>query len=307
MASSETSSFPRRVGYIRMVGTPDRDEKSLWELIRYHVRQPSLKQLATGHQRHLFLFSAFTALDQNVLGLLLSSIQAREPSLIAEPIIEWPGMFRAHPTGTLSGVCRADLELRLPSPRAETKAGRKLLQQCRQNGIRTLISGDTDEECDNIMLEESHYLIDLRSLGLASNYYYWLEKYAKPGIPQYNSLSSPEFKNPDYSRLRLGKRYAAYGWLKSSGCSHGNGEWRCKNCGGKCKRGKCKVDVSPEQKKRIEEREKDWQDRISLPEPGDKRWKDITSADLCERYRCRGLTRSGNMNRWVSIDTFSGE
>ncbi|KAF2868651.1 hypothetical protein BDV95DRAFT_456875, partial [Massariosphaeria phaeospora] len=184
-----------------------------------------------GKPRHRFLFGAVNAADAVLLDVFISHLQPRT-STPSDPIIRWP----------FQNAIRSDVRMHISQANAATCIGEKLLKRCADEGITFSISGATDEECDEAMLEESDYLIDEHTYNLCWNGDWWYWNHARPGVPQDNMLMNPKYdvRKHDVSESRLRYRYSQYGWKASSGGYHGNGPWRCRMCNGKCKRGKCK-------------------------------------------------------------------
>ena len=224
---------PQRFGYIRTISHPDQEGYKINELFHNQVRQTSPNGITDGEPRHVFFFTAVNTTDGRFLEGILSSVTAREPVTECKPKGHWG------PHGSIQHACRSDFQLHICDSRASTKAGRKLLRLCTAEGIQTAISGATDEECDEIMLGKSNYLIDFCTRQYTRSFEFWYSN-ARSGRLQRHELNDPSYLKTDVGWRRLTGRYLGYGWRASSGCFHGNGPWRCQVCGGQCKRNKCK-------------------------------------------------------------------
>lgn len=288
-----------RIGYIRTVAHPNLDENQVFGLLSTYMRQTNLEALKNAFPSHRFIFSAFNISDTHVLDLLLSRIDKGAASI--QGPANW---YQRDPLGTWNGVYRSDLQLRISESCAATQRGQKVLQRCKHEGIDTLICGATDEQCDEAMLEESHYLVDtLTPLVLHGGYTImcdvydynlfnpptWFENHARAGRPQDNALTNPDYPKTDASRWRLARKQGQYSWRAMSGGSRGNGTWQCPQCGGRCKRNKkCtgipRPEFSVEQK---EAREQRLMEHAALPDWDDKRWAELTSYDLCTIFNAR--------------------
>jgi hypothetical protein len=305
---------PVRIAYIRTTSHPNKDSQEMFTLLNDYIRQTSLSEQEIGKPRHRFLFGAVNASDAHILELMIQRIPARAQSDIGTPAGEpFPGRYSHMMDGNM---CRNDLEVHVSKTQASTLAGEKTLKRCEEEKTMTHISGTTDEECDTIMLEKSHYLIDFLTPGLHYNHESWLRKYASPGQAQDNMLTNPKYdvSRHDTSQLRLSRRYMGYGWQASSGGFHGNGTWRCEVCcgtDGRCTRKKCVVGPSKERKEDLERNTKEkekWVDEwVRLPAEGDKRWMEMTAEEVCCRFRIRRLADGKEDGRWKSVDTFSEE
>lgn len=300
-----------RKGYIRTVSHPSQDAGQVSDLLNTYVRQTAPSALENGEPRHKFLLGAANSSDARILDALLCRIALKSPP--SDMLEQCPG--QGYPPDTFRGMHRSDVQLRISESRTATKQGRQLLQKCDDEGILTLISGGTDKECDEIMLEDSQYLIDFHTPQLFSDYFLrfqhdhsrlsWFDR-ARAGVPQDDVLTNPKYHAWDASRWRLAERYAGHGWRAKSGLSKGNGPWRCSSCGGKCKRGRCKV-LSPAYEnstKHSDERDDEW---VTLPAWGDRRWAEMTASDLAAKFwhgKRLGMQRD---RRWQSVDTFSSE
>jgi hypothetical protein len=150
-----------------------------------------------------------------------------------------------------------------------------------------------------MMLQKADYIIDKWIEGRSSSWYW---NVARPGVKQDNILTNPNYNvsKHDASKTRLHDRYAGHAWTATSGGMHGNGgTYACAGCGGRCKRGKCKVGS-------LEDREvPEW---CRLPKRGSLEWRNISAEDACERMRWQRLPRySGFVDAYSSFDTFSAE
>jgi hypothetical protein len=303
-----------RIAYIRTTSHPNKDSQDVFTLLNDYIRQTSLSDQEMGKPRHRFLFGAANTSDAHILELIIQQIPARTQSDIGTPAGKpFPGR---HSHMIDRNMCRNDLEVHISETQASTLAGEKTLKHCKEENIMTHINGTTDEECDTIMLEKSHYLIDFLTPGLHYDYESWLRKYASLGQAQDNMLTNPKYDvgRHDASQVRLSRRYMGYGWKASSGGFHGNGTWSCGICcgtDGRCTRKKCVVGPSEERKEDLErstkEKEK-WVDEcVILPAEGDRKWMEMTAEELCRRFRIRRFADGKENGRWKSVDTFSGE
>jgi hypothetical protein len=272
----ETPFLPR-IAYIRTVLESDMDSEWTLRFLQRFVRQPSNKQTPNGRTRHRFLFSAFNATDANILDICTANFAT---STQTRPFLN---------------VEKEDLELRISTSFAASKAGKRVLGRCETNGIRTKLCGDSDKECDELMLEESDYLID----GcLEFGYTDWFFDHVQLGIPQDTMLTNPDYDVSRHDHSGLHNRIGFSIWSRNSGCFHGNPEWRCDGCGGKCKRRRCRLNPPPNTPAPLYAR---------LPPRGSVQWRELTTADICLLFRRQ--TRPGahpDRDDWGSIDTFSG-
>lgn len=302
---TEPTSARLRLAYIRTVAHPETQSPNVIDFLAAYVRQSRPEELANGAPRHRFFFGAGNIFDAAVLDVLVAQIQAQTSAEVHAPV-RWPS-FRH--------MSRADLELRISQARAATATGKKVLKRCADEGIATMISGDSDEECDEIMLQESHYLIDFLTRDHCHSFHTHFPNHIRPGTPEDNMLTNVKYnmKKHDASQYRLRDRYAGYGWKQSSGGYHGNGgNYRCAMCGGKCKRGICKGRQIDEKRmveqEKWEETEEAWiEEWLSAPAPGSEKWRDITAEGLCWRFQMLSLPRYKDAKRWHSIETFSEE
>jgi hypothetical protein len=305
-AMTEPAPARLRLAYIRTVAHSGSQTLNIREFLSAYVRQSRPEELADGAPRHRFLFGAGTTFDATVLDVLIVQIQARTAADIQTPVIGWP---------SFQYMSRSDLELHVPISHATTTTGKKLLKRCADEGIPTVISGVSNEECDELMLQMSHYLIDFLTHEYCHTIHTHFPHYFRPGIPEDNILTNMKYNmnRHDVSKHRLRNRYAGYGWRQSSGGYHGNGgDYSCVICGGKCKRGICKgtqIDVKRmvEQQKWVKTEEAWIEDTLNLPTPGNEKWRGLTAEDLCWRFHMLSLPRYKDAKRWHSIDTFSGE
>ncbi|KAF2799740.1 hypothetical protein K505DRAFT_294106 [Melanomma pulvis-pyrius CBS 109.77] len=294
---AQVSPTPTRVAYLRTVSHSNKDSTEIFTLLNTYMQQTSLADLENGKPRHRFLFGTANASDDHILDLLIPG----------EP---FQGTY-AHVMSR--NMCRSDLELNISQTRAATLAGGAIIKRCASEGIATRINGTTDEECDSIILVESDYLIDFLTPELDFRHATWFQRYARTGQTQDNMLTNADYDvgRHDVSKMRLSNRYSGHGWQASSGAYHGNGVWRCSMCGGKCKNGKCAVgppaDRKEEYVRRAKEKEKWVDDWVKLPEKGDKRWKELTAEEMCQRFYMRKQAGLKNELNWKSVDTFSAE
>jgi hypothetical protein len=278
----ESSSL--RVAYIRTLTTPDEPYDLTYNFLANYVKQKSPDDLLSA-PKHRFLFGASNSFDTHMLDIFLCDRHV--PS--------------KYPYGHFGNLQRSDLELRMSECQAATGSGRRIIERCSEGGIPTTISGADDAECDAIMLEECDYVIDQWvESSFESSAWYW--NTARPGIRQDTLLTNPKYdmSKHDVSKTRLSRRYAGYGWKASSGGMHGNGgDWRCRDCGGKCKRGKCRI--NPGEDREVPE----WK---RLPAKGSAAWKDITADEACRKMRYQRLPGAWTgIDEYCSIDTFSGD
>ena len=278
MAESEPAP---RVAYIRTTSSPDWYPFDLQQTLVEFVKQEDPCMLPPRvRARHHFLFGACNASDARILHLFVG--------FLGPPRLHW--YFRH--------VQKTHLEVRVSRARAATSDGRRLLLRCAADEVRVVISGDDDDECNEIMLNECDYIIDEQTQFHRD----WFFKTARPGVPQDSMLTNPEYdvSRHDYSKHRLGERYAGRGWRASSGAFHGNHDWYCGGCGGKCKRGRCKV-TSYERPNYANQR--------LLPEKGSREWADMSSGEVVSRYNFQMAFGKHIVQKELrtSIDTFSGD
>jgi hypothetical protein len=274
---------PQRVAYIRTLTEPEKRYEQVYSFLALYIRQKTPEDLVSSPS-HRFIFGACNSFDAQILDIFLSD------HIVPSKYLR--GQF---------AIQRSDLELHLSSAHAATGAGRRILQRCSIGGIPTTISGTDDDECDAIMLQKSDYVID-RWIESDFESLSWFWNTARSGVPQDTLLTNPKYDmtRHDVSKTRLGRRYAQHGWNANSGCSHGNGGlWRCNGCGGKCKRGMCKIKPSEE------EVVPEW---TKLPEKGSEKWRDISSDEACWMMSHQRLPgRVTGKDEYCSIDTFSSD
>ena len=307
---TDPTQTPLRLAYIRTTVRPHAQSPSIRDFLSEHVWQSRPEELYRDAPRHRFLFSAGGVFDVEILDVLIAQIQARSPAEDHAPVVP-NGIGRR----AFQYMSRSDLELRVSESYASTAVGQKVLKRCVNEGIATLISGISDEECDELMLQDSDYLIDFLTHEHCPAFHTHFPNHIRTGIPQSNILTSPNYKmdRHDVSQYRLGRRYSGYGWKQSSGAYHGNGgDYRCGMCGGKCKRDICKGQsvnkARFEERQKWEKTEEAWiEEWLSPPMPGSEKWRDVTAYDLCWRFHMLSLPRYKNASRWHSVDTFSGE
>jgi hypothetical protein len=200
--------------------------------------------------------------------------------------------------GDFANLLRSDLELRISETHASTGAGQRVLERCNAGGILVVVRGATDLECHDSMLEDCDYVIDDSAWGNQE----WFWSTARTGVPQDNFLTNPSYdmSQHDASKMRLSRRYAGHGWNANSGCSHGNGGlWTCHGCGGKCKRGRCKI--NPPKESPVPE-------YLRLPDKGSVEWRELSADAACTRMRQQRVPgRFDGIDMYSSIDTFSGD
>lgn len=267
-----------RLAYIRTVSDPHRSHEDTYAFLRDFVRQEH-PDTWTARPKHRFLFGASNLFDSHILDVFISGI----PAGIS-------GNFRT--------LQKSDLELRISRSHANTPAGTAILNCAKTGGIVARISGKDDDECEEIMLQQCDYLIDPQTTSLD---YVWYWNNARTGTPQDNMLTNSKYdvSKHDVSLTRLRDRYGSRGWTPSSGAFHGNMKWRCR-CGAMCKRGRCKV---------FPAEERDVPEYFKMPQEGSKGWAELTSNDVCDRFRWQKRSRTYQVDDVLlkSIDTFSGE
>jgi hypothetical protein len=267
-----------RLAYIRTVEEPDKPYDQTYQFLETFVKQRRLGDALNG-PRHRFLFGASNTHDAHILEVF------RTNHIVGR-------------TSRYDDLQRSDLELRISESHAATGAGRRVIDRCDADGIRVVVSGATDSECEDGMLQDCDYVID----RWAWDNYSWFWDTARSGVPQDTVLTNPKYdmSRHDVSKTRLGNRYASHGWNANSGCSHGNGgSWRCRDCGGKCKRGRCRINPPAEKLGR---------GRIMLPDKGSVEWRELTANDACMRMPRQRVSGRCDMNdMYSSIDTFSGD
>jgi hypothetical protein len=270
-----------RTAYIRTTDNPNKPFDQTRQFLGQHVKQRYPDEVLDGH-RHRFLFGASNTQDAHLLEMLLS-----------DHIV--PSGYRY---GEFANLLRSDVELRISETHAGAGAGQRVLERCKAGGIRVVISAATDSECADSMLRDCDYIID-ESVERNSA---WFWSTARTGVPQDSILTNPDYNmsQHDASKWRLSQRYAGHGWNANSGCSHGNGgNWRCHGCGGKCKRGRCRI--NPPKERPVDE----W---LRLPDKGSAEWRGLSADDACVRIKAqRKPGRLDEVDVYSSIDTFSGD
>ncbi|KAF2627712.1 hypothetical protein BU25DRAFT_59089 [Macroventuria anomochaeta] len=286
-----------RVAYFRTSSTPERGyEKTRKDRERFletYVRQSQSLGINNDTPRHYFYFTVFTKDDQQILDILIDNF----PS----PPQTRPEIYRH----LMWGVLKSDIHLHTSSAYAESANGRRTLQRCLASGFSPTVHDSSDIDCDNDLLEQCDYVIDINYLPYQDLNWFW--QFARPGIRQDNMLSNPKYRvsQHDISKKGLAGRTKFSIWGHNSGCYHGNYDWGCRGCGGKCKRGRCKVNPQPE---RVVP------ETYRLPEKGstDSKWKDLTATDVLYRYRLQHYPQApGKWHKgrddWGSVDTFSDD
>ena len=297
-ASVSNAVMRTRIAYVRTSSTPDRMtmkdvERFLWTYVRQpqSIQQSQVLNLDTDTRRHSFYFTIFTKDDLQILDLLIENF--RPPRAQPNPYFMW-------------GVIQSDIHFHTSLSNSQSQLGRRALQRCRDAGYEPTIHGSDNTDCDNELLDECDYVIDINYLPQFGGFD-WFWNHVHPGIRQDNMLTNPKY---DVGRHDISKRGLA-GRTKfsiqghNSGCYHGNYDWQCYGCGGKCKRGRCKV--NPGKERIVPE-------AYRLPEKGstNPEWKNLTAADVCYRYRLQhwpeapGKWHKGR-DDWGSIDMFSGD
>ncbi|KAF2246805.1 hypothetical protein BU26DRAFT_521223 [Trematosphaeria pertusa] len=300
---TEPTPTSLRVAYIRTV-PPPKHPAEIFSFIASHVSQPLPQAGGGASPRHRFLVGSANAFDAQILDFFIAKIEPRTPAQLPSESEQW----------AFKRMARSDVEFRIPRSRSSTPSGQKLQKRCADAGIATRISGADDEECDEIMLQESDYLIDFLTPTLRFDYEHWFWHHVSPGVPQDSMLTNDNYntKQLDTSHLCLPTRFAGYGWKHSSGAYHGNGgNWWCTMCGGKCKRGRCRGQGNKKrvaERKEAEEQQQKWRaEWLRLPEPRSEKWREWTADDMCWKFHMLGLPRYKDEKRWHSVDTFSGE
>jgi hypothetical protein len=170
----------------------------------------------------------------------------------------------------LLGVRSSDIEIHTSLAHAHSPLGPKTLSRCQAPAFTTKIHGATDIDCDEKLVKSSSYLIDLHHItnqGLT-----WFLQHSQPGLRENNMLTNPKY---DVAKHGLVPRARFSVWSRNSGCFHGNYTWRCGGCGGKCKRGRCKVDPRPEMMV------PEW---LRLPRRGSVGWRELLAEESCKKY-----------------------
>jgi hypothetical protein len=266
---------------VRTISSPEwshkRTREEITRFVSEYIRQPNSLGTDIKTPRHRFQMTAFTEDDFHILELLFEC-------------------FPRNNMYFLRGVEKLDIEIHMSDAHATTPTGRKILQRCQEEDLQTIIHGVKNDDCDEELLLECDYVIDLHNSTHQSDYWFWY--HARPGIPEDNMLTNPKY---DTEKLKLGRwnRITYSAWTPSSGAYHGNGIWSCSGCGGKCKRGRCKVKPSTEEVSSA---------RYKIPEKGSAEWRDFTAADVCRLYWNQSTPgKSHERDDWSSIDTFSGD
>jgi hypothetical protein len=270
-----------RIAYVRTTEDPNRSYERTRCFLKTWMRQIHPSD-PLDRPRHRFLFGALNACDAHILDIFLSDWILPSPYL----------------NGIFANIKRSDLELRISQSQASTSAGKRILERCAAGGIPVVVSGADDTECQESMLQDCSYIID----RWCEQNIEWYWKTAWTGRPQSTVLTNPKYdmtKYHDYSKRRLMDRYASHGWTAHSGCTHGNGVWRCDSCGGKCKRGRCRVNPSEERKVA------EW---ARLPARGSIEWRSLSADDVCRMVEFQRLFSQPSVkDLYSSIDTFSGD
>jgi hypothetical protein len=270
-----------RVAYIRTTEDPNREYAHTRSFLESWMRQRRPTD-TLDRPRHRFLFGAFNACDAHILDIFLSDRILPSPYL----------------TGVFANIQRSDLELRISQSQASTGAGKRLLERCAAGGIAAVINSTDDTECEERMLQECDYFID----RWCEQSFEWYWNTAWTGRPQNSVLTNPKYNMKmyhDYSKRRLTYRYAGHGWRAHSGCSHGNGSWRCDSCGGKCKRGWCRV--NPGEETEVAE----W---ARLPARSNIEWRSLSADDVCRMMKFQHWrSQPSAKDMYSSIDTFIGD
>jgi hypothetical protein len=288
----------RRSAYVRTCSSPPwsprhtykRTREEYTQFLEEYIRQPSHLATDPNIPRHYFHFTLFTPDDLHICSQLLSSFP--QP-----PQIRWNPWF-------LRDVCMSDIEVHTSIAHAKSPDGSRMLARCQEVGFKTSVHGAENGDCDEELLQECDYLVDLHHSAHQDRNWFW--QHARPGIREDNMLTNPKYSTAkhDISALGLAGRTHFSVWSNTSGCFHGNYEWHCGGCGGKCKRGRCKVNPRPEREVPVWGR---------LPVKGSKDWRELTASDVCWRYQFQnnhGMTPgkyTSCRDDWSSVDTFSGD
>ncbi|KAJ4320217.1 hypothetical protein N0V94_003481 [Neodidymelliopsis sp. IMI 364377] len=277
-----------RIAYVRTISRPDwsplRDYDDTRRIMSHCIRQPDNLETDTTIPRHRFHFTAFTKDDSQILDHLFDAFPP-------------PPRINTYPT-FLSGIKQSDIEIHTSLAHAHSPLGRKTLSRCQALGFTTKTHGTTNTDCDEDLLESSAYLLDLHHL--TSQGLTWFLQHAQPGVRESNLLSDPDY---DVRKLEVAPRPRFSVWSRNSGCFHGNYTWRCGGCGGKCKRGRCRVSPRPERMVPEE---------LRLPRRGSVQWRELSAEEVCRRYWAQcdpervGRYHCG-VDDWGSVDTFSGD
>ncbi|KAF1924852.1 uncharacterized protein M421DRAFT_424484 [Didymella exigua CBS 183.55] len=288
-----------RVAYVRtsstlpsIYGNHQKTRDDHERFLHRYVRQSQSLGINVDTPRHCFHFTIFTKDDRHILDMLLDNFPTP-----AQPPSDQRRSF-------MWGVTASDIHLHTSSAYAESADGRKALQQCRDSGFSPTIHGSSDTDCDDRLLDLCDYVIDINYLNDLSGLD-WFWNYARPGKPEDNMLSNPKYQlsKHDISRRGLAGRTKFSIWGQNSGCFHGNYEWSCYGCGGKCKRGRCKVNPGPE---------REVPESYKLPAKGSAEWGGLTANAVIRLWTLQhwpeapGKWHKGR-DAWKSIDTFSGE
>lgn len=280
-------SSSKRIAYIRTTDEPneayhpDKNFRHFRQFLGMYMKQRHTHDPVEIPRQH-FIFGASNAADAHMLDLFLS---------------DW--IIPSHSVLEFANIQTSDLELRLSEPRAATGAGKRLLERCSKGGIEVAMGGADDAECQEIMLQQSDYIID----RCVERNAVWYWNTARSGVRQDCVLTNPKYdmaKYHDVSNMQLRNRYAGHGWTANSGCSHGSdGGFACVWCGGKCKRWKCRVNPGAERKVA------DW---ALLPAKGSVEWQELSAEDACWRMQYQRLpSQLPAKDMYSSIGTFSGD
>ncbi|KAF7569330.1 hypothetical protein TUN199_05550 [Pyrenophora tritici-repentis] len=173
---------------------PDWNEQDLHKTLGKCVRQED-PSLLPPRPRHHFLIGACNETDERVRNIIVSYLP--------------PGneFYFRH-------VRRTNLEVRISRSRAVTPDGRRFLQRCTDDGVPTVLRGETDEECHESMLADSDYIINKATTYDKA----WFLNNARVGVPQDSMLTNAEYdvSKHDASKHRLWQRYQGRGWRASS-------------------------------------------------------------------------------------------
>jgi hypothetical protein len=238
-----------------------------WNFLASSVRQ--------WENRHRYIFGASSEADRTILRFMLERMD--QASVWCDK-----REYQIHPKDCL---------VYIPENHTEAKIGKQIRADLESSGIPFRVVGATADECDEIMLQESDYVLDRLTCGLAH-----LVEDLWPCDTYRHGSGSTRAAKFDYSLVRLRDKQGSYSLNDCSGQRRPRGVsyHRCVFCGQKCKRNKpCKVTGG------FQMVERPGADGM-LPPNGDARWRELTSQDLMIRYQHQGPKRN-----WHSVDTFS--
>ncbi|KAF2006788.1 hypothetical protein P154DRAFT_600921 [Amniculicola lignicola CBS 123094] len=115
-------------------------------------------------------------------------------------------------TSNFNGMHKEDITIHMSNSTVVTMPGQHILWHCQKEGCWAVLSGMTDEECDQILPEEGIYLFDFYTPG-RSKQSHWFIGHARP---EERVLTDSKYKMYNVSKSQWGMRYAGYGWKASS-------------------------------------------------------------------------------------------